>query len=93
MSWRDLLTEDPVIPPDKLASPTLGAVRRQHDHGDEMCEEARVLLALELIYEARRLLLLERLDGVMQFLAAGAEPDQAMRRLRQLVDDRQEAAA
>jgi hypothetical protein len=81
-----------------MESPTLGAIRRRSGHTDELCEEARVLFALELVYEAQRRVLFDRLDGVMQFVACGADPDQIIRRLERLVDDyhgrvRLEAAA
>jgi hypothetical protein len=100
--WRALLdgieadTVDPAdIPPEKLVAPTLGAVRRR-GQSDEMCLEARVLLATELVLESQRRILIERLDSVMEFLAVGATPDQAMVRVRRLVaeyDDRPELKA
>jgi hypothetical protein len=79
------------IPPEKLAAPTLGAWRREHGVTDEWCDEAKVAFAVAIVEEAQRYILLERLDSIMQFLAVGATPDQAMARVRQLVaeyDDR-----
>jgi hypothetical protein len=90
----DAIEEDTVdiadIPPETLAAPTLGALRRRQDV-DDWCEEARIACAVELALEARRRTLIERLDSVMEFLAVGATPDQAMTRIRRLVaeyDDR-----
>jgi hypothetical protein len=85
-SWRDLLVEPIVAPDEKLAAPTLGAYRRRHGHTG-WCEEARIAFAVELVQEAQRCILIEQLDGVMQFVAAGATPDQIVRRMERLVDD------
>jgi hypothetical protein len=86
---RDL---ERLIPPEKLSSPTLGAVRRARGIVEDpavpfahLCDEARVSMAYELAQEARRHILLERLDGVMEFLAVGATPDQAMARIERLI--------
>jgi hypothetical protein len=87
--WRQLLTERPELPAEKLQAPTLGAIRRQAGHIDDpcewVCEEARIAFAVELIREAQRRVLLDVLDSIMQFLAVGATPDQAMARIRKLV--------
>lgn len=64
----------------------MGAYRRRHGHIG-WCEEARIALAVEVIQEAQRRVLIDVLDGVMQFLAAGATADQAMVRVRKLVAD------
>jgi hypothetical protein len=85
-SWRDLLVEPVVVPPEMLASATLGSWRRANGV-TSWSDYARVYLATLLIEEAQRRVLLERLDGIMQFLAAGAQPDQAMGRLVRLVDE------
>jgi hypothetical protein len=76
----------PDIPVEKLAAPTLGAWRRANGV-EGWCDEARVLLAVELVHEAQRRILLERLDSIMEFVAVGATPDQAMNRIRRLVAD------
>ena len=74
-----------------LAAPTLGAIRRRAGHTDDpsgwVCAEAKVALAVELVQEAQRCALFDRLDGVMQFVAAGASPDQIVRRIERFVDD------
>jgi hypothetical protein len=74
------------IPPDKLSSHTVGWWLRR-DGRAGWCEEARVALALELVEEARRRIVLERLDGIMQFLTVGATVDQAAARLRRLLTE------
>lgn len=80
-------TIDPAdIPPETLTAATLGAHRRQHGH-DDWCHEARLAFAFELVLEAQRRHLIERLDSIMEFLAYGATPDQAMVRVRRLVAD------
>lgn len=63
---------------------TIGAVQRERGGWSV---EARVLLATALVGEARRRVLVERLDNVMHFLAAGGPPDAAAARLVQLVDE------
>jgi hypothetical protein len=83
----DIDPVDPAdIPPEKLAAPTLGAVRR-HTGVTNWCDEARVMFAVELVEEAQRRIILERLDSIMQFLAVGATSDQAMTRIERLVAD------
>jgi hypothetical protein len=74
------------IPPDKLNSHTIGWWLRV-DGRAGWCEEARVALALELVDEARRRIVLERLDGIMHFLAVGATVDQAGARLARLLQE------
>jgi hypothetical protein len=76
----------PEIPVAKLRSPTLGAWQRANGVTGP-CDEARVLLAVEIVHEAQRRILLERLDSIMEYLAVGATPDQAMARVRRLVVD------
>jgi len=58
---------------------------RQANGDRGLCEEARVALAVEIVQEAQRRALLERLDSVMEFLAVGATPDQAVARLECLI--------
>lgn len=67
-------------------SATLGAWRRAHGV-DGPSDFAKVLLAVELVTEARRRILLERFDGVCRFLAVGGHPDQAIERVARLVDE------
>jgi hypothetical protein len=67
-------------------TPTLGAWRRARGVTG-WCDEAKIAFAVAVVEEARRRVLLERLDGVCQFLAAGATPDQAMGRVVRLVDE------
>lgn len=74
----------PDIPKHLLAAPTLGAVRRAHNQ-DGWCEEAEHLFAITACTEAVRYLLIERLDSIQRFLAAGATPDQAVARLADLI--------
>jgi hypothetical protein len=82
-----------VIPADELASPTLGAMRRQqgvtedpaHPY-DHMLPEAKVLLAFELVQEARRRAIADQLDGVYDGLSHGADPNNIALRLRRLAD-------
>jgi hypothetical protein len=69
-----------------LASPTLGAWRRAVGVTG-WSDYARVHFATLLVQEAQRRVLLERLDGIMQFLVAGAMPDQAIVRIVRLVDE------
>jgi hypothetical protein len=71
-----------LIPPDKLASPTLGAIRRtQHIVEDpsapfaHLLPEARVAFAWELMQEARRRAIADRLDGIYVGLSRRADPD------------------
>jgi hypothetical protein len=85
--WNEL------IPADKLASPTLGAIRRAHGVIEDaanpfahMLPEARVSLAFELVQEARRRAIADRLDCVYVGLARGADPDNVGRRLYRLAD-------
>jgi hypothetical protein len=88
------------IPPEALAAPTLGAIRRAQGIAEDpahpfahMCEEARVAFAWELGQEAKRRIVLERLDSIMQYLAVGATPDQAMTRLERLMAECSRVAA
>jgi hypothetical protein len=81
-----------LIPEEKKNSPTLGAWRRQHGVTG-WCDEAKVAFATEVVYEAQRRILMERLDGVCQFLAAGATPDQALARIERVVAEWQGTAA
>jgi hypothetical protein len=74
----------PEIPPEMLASPTLGAWRREHGVTG-WCDEAKVLFAVHLVQEARRRVLLDRLEGVYNNLAVGGNPDHAIDRLNKLV--------
>jgi hypothetical protein len=77
----------PVTPdPTKLDTPTLGAWQRAHG-STGWSDEARHLFATMLAQEALRRALLDRLDNIQQFLAAGATPDQAIARLTQLITD------
>jgi hypothetical protein len=81
----DAIEEDTAdIPPELLAAPTLGAIRRQHGY-DDWCLEARIAAAFELALESQRRIIIERLDSIMEFLAVGATPDQAIARIRRLV--------
>lgn len=74
------------VPPDKLDTPTLGAWRRAHGlPHDGLTEEARHMLAVTIVQEAERRVLIERLDSIQRFLVAGATPDQAAARLANLV--------
>jgi hypothetical protein len=83
-----------LIPPDKLALPTLGANRRAQGTLDEdttnpfapMLPEARVSFAFELVQEARRRAIADRLDGIYVGLSRRADPDNIGRRLRRLAD-------
>jgi hypothetical protein len=78
-------TVDPAtIPAETLAKPTLGAVRRRLGI-DGWCDEARIAFAYELVCEARRRILIDELEGVLRFMAAGATSDQALARLTRLV--------
>jgi hypothetical protein len=87
MGWRDLITEPVEVPAELLDTPTLGAYRRAHGLDDDLCVEARVALAVELVEEARRRIVLDRLDGIAQFLVAGATVDQAAPRIALLLQE------
>jgi hypothetical protein len=83
-----------VIPANKLASPTLGAVRRAQGIAEDpavpfahMLPEARVAFAFELVQEARRRLIADRLDGISMGLSVGANPEAIVGRLRRLVEE------
>ena len=69
---------------ENLEAETLGAYRRRNGD-DRWCLEARVAFAVALVEEARRRILLDRLDGVMLFLHAGATVDQAADRLDRIL--------
>jgi hypothetical protein len=69
-----------------LASPTVGAWRRQHGITG-MCDDARHLLAVALAEEAWRRSVFDRLDGILVALARGARPEHITARLRRLADD------
>jgi hypothetical protein len=52
-----------------------------------MCAEARVLLAVEIVQEARRRAIVDQLDGILVgLIRAGADPDIIAGRLRRLAD-------
>lgn len=72
--------------PEILRSPTLGAVMRARGLTGP-CDEARVAFAVEVIEEARRRVIFDRLDGVLMGLSRGADPDVIARRLRRLADE------
>jgi hypothetical protein len=81
------------------ARPTLGAVLRARGLEPGMCEEARVAFAWELVCEAVRRAVIDRLDDILT--ASVNDPQTIAGRLRRLADeldppdyviDRQEAA-
>jgi hypothetical protein len=84
--WRDLPVQPVAVPPERLSTPTLGAVM-QAAGATMWCDEAKVIFAATVVQEAQRRILLERLNGICHFLAAGATPDQAITRLVRLVDE------
>jgi hypothetical protein len=73
-----------LIESGRADTPTVGAVLRQRG-ATGWCAEAKVAFAVALAEEALRRVLLDRLDGVMHFLAVGGTPDQAVARLERLV--------
>ncbi len=74
--------------PEMRASRTLGWWHRHGPAYDpaECPPMWRTALATELVHEAQRRVLIERLDSIARFLAAGATPEQALYRLCDLVD-------
>jgi hypothetical protein len=72
-----------------LASHTIGWWQRNLPAADPAeCEPLwKVALAHELVLEAMRRTVIERLDSIMRFLAVGATPEQALYRLVDLVDE------
>jgi hypothetical protein len=73
------------LPAGFVDRPTLGAWRRAHGIDVDGPAGARIALAAAVAEEALRLRLIEALDGVAHFLASGAKPEQAVRRLDALV--------
>lgn len=69
-----------------LDSPTIGAWRRARGITG-WSDESRHMFAVAIVEEARRRALLERLDGIMHFLAVGGTVDQATTRLAVLMHD------
>ena len=69
-----------------LERPTVGAWLRAHGHEPGMCEEARVALAWEIVQEARRWWIFDRLESILGGLTRLADPDVIARRLRSLAD-------
>jgi hypothetical protein len=81
-----------LVPEAILNTPTLGAIRRRQGATD-WCDEARAAFAVEVVREAQRWVLLERLDSIGEFLVVGATPDQAIARIERLVSEYRGKAA
>jgi hypothetical protein len=91
-----VVTENDTPPPTDTSSlfgeprvysrETLGAYRRRTGQPDGLCEEARVTIAYEAIQQARRNVMLDRLEGCFSGLQHHAEPEHVARRLRRLAD-------
>jgi hypothetical protein len=93
----DRCDSEAAIPAELLASPTLGAIRRARGITGWPVE-GRHAFAVAVAEEARRRLVIDRLDETLRFLTAGGTVDQAAGQIARLAADlrpqhREDAAA
>lgn len=82
---RDVSPVPAGVPTRLLESPTLGALRRRHGITGP-CDEAKVLRSFLVADRLLAYHLVEELDGICRFVAAGGYVHQAAGRLARLLN-------